>query len=94
MSNARILKHCLISFITFQGIIGTIKRKEYNFLDQRKMEFDQDYEEFCKQTNDLHVGCIIKIPVEGAYLFFSVLYNAVNHYAFRRETHFHHGGDW
>ncbi|XP_057352291.1 dynein axonemal heavy chain 5 isoform X2 [Manis pentadactyla] len=37
-----------------QGIIGTIKRKEYNFLDQRKMEFDQDYEEFCKQTNDLH----------------------------------------
>uniref|UniRef100_G3T979 Dynein axonemal heavy chain 5 n=1 Tax=Loxodonta africana TaxID=9785 RepID=G3T979_LOXAF len=38
----------------FQGIVVTIKKKEYNFLDQRKMEFDQDYEEFCKQTNDLH----------------------------------------
>ncbi|XP_007952391.1 dynein axonemal heavy chain 5 [Orycteropus afer afer] len=39
---------------TFQGIVVTIRKKEYNFLDQRKMEFDQDYEEFCKQTNDLH----------------------------------------
>ncbi|KAM8815689.1 dynein axonemal heavy chain 5 isoform 1-T1 [Rhynchonycteris naso] len=38
----------------FQGIVATIKKKEYNFLDQRKMDFDQDYEEFCKQTNDLH----------------------------------------
>ncbi|XP_053058018.1 dynein axonemal heavy chain 5 isoform X1 [Acinonyx jubatus] len=38
----------------YQSIVATIKKKEYNFLDQRKMDFDQDYEEFCKQTNDLH----------------------------------------
>ncbi|KAK1345311.1 hypothetical protein QTO34_014022 [Cnephaeus nilssonii] len=38
----------------YQGIVATIKKKEYNFLDQRKMDFDQDYEEFCKQTDDLH----------------------------------------
>ncbi|XP_059863189.1 dynein axonemal heavy chain 5 [Delphinus delphis] len=38
----------------YQGIVATIKGKEYNFLDQRKMDFEQDYEEFCKQTNDLH----------------------------------------
>ncbi|TKC53227.1 hypothetical protein EI555_007550, partial [Monodon monoceros] len=38
----------------YQGIVATIKEKEYNFLDQRKMDFEQDYEEFCKQTNDLH----------------------------------------
>ncbi|XP_019501740.1 PREDICTED: dynein heavy chain 5, axonemal [Hipposideros armiger] len=38
----------------YQDIVATIKKKEYNFLDQRKMDFDQDYEEFCKQTNDLH----------------------------------------
>ncbi|XP_008567303.1 PREDICTED: dynein heavy chain 5, axonemal, partial [Galeopterus variegatus] len=38
----------------YQGIVAAIKKKEYNFLDQRKMDFDQDYEEFCKQTNDLH----------------------------------------
>uniref|UniRef100_A0A8C6QFD6 Dynein, axonemal, heavy chain 5 n=1 Tax=Nannospalax galili TaxID=1026970 RepID=A0A8C6QFD6_NANGA len=38
----------------YQGIVATIKKKEYNFLDQRKMDFDQDYEEFCKQTNNLH----------------------------------------
>ncbi|XP_012863981.1 dynein axonemal heavy chain 5 [Echinops telfairi] len=40
--------------MTFQGIVATMKKKEYNFLDQRKMEFDQDYEEFRKQTHDLH----------------------------------------
>ncbi|KAF0871450.1 DYH5 protein, partial [Crocuta crocuta] len=38
----------------YQSIVATIKKKEYNFLDQRKIDFDQDYEEFCKQTNDLH----------------------------------------
>lgn len=53
------MKYCLICFLLFQGIVATIKKKEYNFLDQRKMEFEQDYEEFCKQINDLHVGCII-----------------------------------
>lgn len=35
-----------------------MKRKQYNFLDQRKTDFDQDYEEFLKQTNDLHVSFI------------------------------------
>ncbi|XP_041488031.1 dynein heavy chain 5, axonemal [Microtus oregoni] len=38
----------------YQDIVAAIKKKEYNFLDQRKMDFDQDYEEFCKRTNDLH----------------------------------------
>ncbi|XP_073933825.1 dynein axonemal heavy chain 5 isoform X2 [Castor canadensis] len=38
----------------YQDIVAAIKKKEYNFLDQRKMDFDQDYEEFCRQTNDLH----------------------------------------
>ncbi|KAM9098289.1 dynein axonemal heavy chain 5 [Sarcophilus harrisii] len=38
----------------FQSIVATIKKKEYNFLDHRKTDFDQDYEEFCKETNDLH----------------------------------------
>ncbi|XP_027953732.1 dynein heavy chain 5, axonemal [Eumetopias jubatus] len=38
----------------YQSMVATIKKKEYNFLDQRKMDFDQDYEEFCKQANDLH----------------------------------------
>lgn len=47
-------------FHLFQDIVAAIKKKEYNFLDQRKMDFDQDYEEFCKRTNDLHVGCVVK----------------------------------
>uniref|UniRef100_A0A4X1TUI0 AAA+ ATPase domain-containing protein n=1 Tax=Sus scrofa TaxID=9823 RepID=A0A4X1TUI0_PIG len=54
----------------YQDIVATIKKKEYNFLDQRKMDFEQDYEEFCKQTNDLHVGCIIKFLLTGSCLFF------------------------
>lgn len=70
LSNARILKDHLIYFTTFQDIVATIKKKEYNFLDQRKMDFEQDYEEFCKQTNDLHVGCIIKFLLTGSCLFF------------------------
>ncbi|KAF7478847.1 hypothetical protein GHT09_009981 [Marmota monax] len=37
-----------------QDIVATIKKKEYDFLDHRKMDFAQDYEEFCRQTNDLH----------------------------------------
>ncbi|GAB5567371.1 dynein axonemal heavy chain 8 isoform X1 [Prionailurus iriomotensis] len=44
----------------YQSIVATIKKKEYNFLDQRKMDFDQDYEEFCKQTNDLHCNDLQK----------------------------------
>ncbi|XP_061445335.1 dynein axonemal heavy chain 5 isoform X5 [Rhineura floridana] len=38
----------------YQSIAATIKKKQYNFLDQRKTDFDQDYEEFCKQRDDLH----------------------------------------
>lgn len=64
------MKYCLISFITFQGIVATIKGKEYNFLDQQKMDFEQDYEEFCKQTNDLHVGWIMKLLLTVWCLFF------------------------
>ncbi|XP_044298752.1 dynein axonemal heavy chain 5 [Varanus komodoensis] len=38
----------------YQSIVATMKKKQYNFLDQRKSDFDDDYEEFCKQTNVLH----------------------------------------
>ncbi|XP_064201033.1 dynein axonemal heavy chain 5 isoform X1 [Anguilla rostrata] len=38
----------------FQGIVLTMKRKQYSFLDQRRMDFDQDYEEFCRNTKELH----------------------------------------
>ncbi|XP_019376784.1 PREDICTED: dynein heavy chain 5, axonemal [Gavialis gangeticus] len=38
----------------YESIVDAIKRKPYNFLDQRKTDFDEDYEEFCKQTSDLH----------------------------------------
>lgn len=64
----RKMKKRLLPFIYFQDVVAGIKKKEYNFLDQRKMDFDQDYDEFCKQTNELHVGCIVK-PLEGGGIF-------------------------
>ncbi|KAJ7395639.1 hypothetical protein BTVI_152782 [Pitangus sulphuratus] len=38
----------------YESIVDNIKNKHYNFLDQRKTDFDQDYEEFCREINDLH----------------------------------------
>lgn len=62
-------------------MVATIKKKDYNFLDQRKMDFDQDYEEFCKQTNDLHVSHVIKFPLTVVCLFFPfcIMLLIINH---------------
>ncbi|XP_027519575.1 dynein heavy chain 5, axonemal isoform X9 [Corapipo altera] len=38
----------------YESIVDNMKNKHYNFLDQRKTDFDQDYEEFCREINDLH----------------------------------------
>ncbi|TRY93886.1 hypothetical protein DNTS_016033 [Danionella cerebrum] len=37
-----------------KAIVMSMKKKQYSFLDQRHTDFDQDYEEFCKQTGELH----------------------------------------
>ena len=36
-------------------IITTIKKKNYDFLDQRKVDFDLDYDDFKRAIQDLHV---------------------------------------
>lgn len=33
-----------------------MKQKHYSFLDQRRTDFDLDYDEFCKSTAELHVS--------------------------------------
>ncbi|XP_026149068.1 dynein heavy chain 5, axonemal isoform X2 [Mastacembelus armatus] len=38
----------------FQAIVLNMKTKSYSFLDQRRTDFDDDYEEFCKSTSELH----------------------------------------
>uniref|UniRef100_A0A8C8BAJ8 Dynein axonemal heavy chain 5 n=1 Tax=Otus sunia TaxID=257818 RepID=A0A8C8BAJ8_9STRI len=38
----------------YESIVDIMKKRNYNFLDQRKTDFDQDYEEFCKAIKDLH----------------------------------------
>lgn len=38
----------------FSQIVSTLKKKGYDFLDQRKQEFDADYTEFKNNTQELH----------------------------------------
>ena len=37
----------------FMVIINVIKKKTYDLLDHRKMDFDTDYEDFCNQVGDV-----------------------------------------
>ena len=39
----------------FQVIVTSMRKKPYNCIDQRKMEFDTDFDEFKRQILDLHV---------------------------------------
>ncbi|XP_075937500.1 dynein axonemal heavy chain 5 isoform X1 [Anarhichas minor] len=38
----------------WEAIVLNMKKKCYSFLDQRRTDFDVDYEEFCKSTSELH----------------------------------------
>ncbi|TDH12124.1 hypothetical protein EPR50_G00067440 [Perca flavescens] len=38
----------------WEAIVLNMKNKHYSFLDQRRTDFDVDYEEFCKSTSELH----------------------------------------
>lgn len=40
----------------FNVIVTSMKKKPYNYLDQRKMDFDADFEEFKRQVQELHVS--------------------------------------
>ena len=41
----------------FQHIFSSIKKKPYDVLDHRKLDFDQDFQDFKRQMSDLEV-CI------------------------------------
>ena len=43
----------------FSVIVTSMKKKPYDYLDQRRTDFDQDFEEFKRQINDLHVRKIL-----------------------------------
>uniref|UniRef100_A0A8C2GA91 Dynein, axonemal, heavy chain 5 n=1 Tax=Cyprinus carpio TaxID=7962 RepID=A0A8C2GA91_CYPCA len=54
----------------FQAIVLTMKKKQYSFLDQRRTDFDQDYDEFCKQTSELHwLEMVVLLIFLHIYLF-------------------------
>ncbi|XP_076449856.1 dynein axonemal heavy chain 5-like isoform X2 [Babylonia areolata] len=42
----------------FNVIVTSMKKKPYDFLDQRKAEFDQDFDDFKRQISDLHTAIV------------------------------------
>ena len=56
----------------FNVIVTSIKKKPYDFLDQRKAEFDQDFDDFKRQISDLHVRAKICM-----YFYYSLCYFVV-----------------
>ena len=46
--------------IEFNSIVALFKKKTYDFLDQRKTDFENDYDEFKDSIHELHVNLIIK----------------------------------
>ena len=40
----------------FQQIFTSIKKKPYDVLDQRKLDFDQDFVDFRRQLSDVEVN--------------------------------------
>ena len=55
-------------FNKFQVIVTQMKKKPYDYLDQRKMEFDADFEDFKRQINDLHVSEIYSFQCKRIHL--------------------------
>ena len=46
----------------FSVIITGMKKKTYDFLDQRKQEFDADFDEFKRMVAELHVCIYLLCP--------------------------------
>ncbi|XP_071095783.1 dynein axonemal heavy chain 8-like [Haliotis cracherodii] len=49
----------------FQQILGTIKKKPYDILDQRKVDFDNDFEDFCRLVGELEIN--IQTFMDGCF---------------------------
>ena len=47
----------------FNLALATLKKKPYDVLDQRKTEFDGDYEDFKRQVQDLNVSMRLLLNV-------------------------------
>lgn len=52
-----------LCLFAWQAILLNMKKKHYSFLDQRKTDFEVDYEEFRKSTAELHVSEIFHTPM-------------------------------
>jgi len=43
----------------FAVVVTSMKKKPYDYLDQRKMDFDSDFDEFKRAIQELHVRLFI-----------------------------------
>lgn len=50
-----------------------MKNKHYSFLDQRRTDFDVDYDHFCKNTSEVHVSKILESERSFALMYYSEL---------------------
>ena len=48
----------------FVLIVTTMRKKPYDLLDYRKMDFDADFEEFKRQINDLQVSLLSHLKLK------------------------------
>lgn len=56
----------------FNSILVVLKKKNYDFLDQRKTDFDTDYDEFKKSIQELHVKFLFE---KNSLIFFKIYKN-------------------
>ena len=53
----------------FVLIVTTMRKKPYDLLDYRKMDFDADFEEFKRQINDLQVSLLSHLQLKLLWCF-------------------------
>ena len=51
----------------FQVIVTAMRKKPYDFLDQRKAEFDVDFDDFKRQIGDLHVISPVQLTIIASF---------------------------
>ena len=72
--NIMIIEHCFILpalvvigidflYTKFTVIVSNMKKKRYDVLDARKDLYDNDFDEFKRQIDDLHVSFFYRFKV-------------------------------
>ena len=64
----------------FAVVVTSMKKKPYDYLDQRKMDFDSDFDEFKRAIQELHVSNLMFVCFSKAvFLIKFVRCDAIGH---------------